>query len=225
MITTSELESCIKSELEKGDLVFFKKAEEADEWGKAQFSSWAKRLKAEAYEIDCNDHDVATRMNTPHRAINYYCGIYHEHVNKFLRYNTYSKKEIEKTVNEIIPFLDQEIKANCISRSILVVRWIDKKSFLENYGSPDKLDVIIDKAYMSTSLHLEFNKQLHNHDKHRDINHNYVFYIKVPAGYNCIFTEEIGDKREQEMLLRRNTKIRIINTVSEDSAFFCSVVL
>ena len=154
-------------------------------------------------------------------AIKYYCGYRYREVNQLLRFGR-TNEGLARLSELIISYLDREFKNCTASDNIVVVRWVDKKKFIQANTNLSNGTKIFDLAYISTSLHLGYCSDLENQP--RNINNELLLIIKIPKGSSCLYLNHVsGREFEQEILLDRGSTL-IVNEVFK-VMFSTSVIL
>ncbi len=211
----------ILEDFERYGFSYFQDEANASEWGRYAFKDWLAKLKKE------NENQFFIQneryLKSSLQAIKWYCGYRYENVNNLLRFNL--NNGLENISLEIISYLDQEFNFVKLQEGIVVIRWICKNAFLQNYGIVNPGEEITDKAFLSTSLLLNYKDELEYGV--RDIEKYVLLIIKIPPGKSCLYVEPISERsNEQEVLIPRNSILRIEKSYTvlfRKAIFLCSV--
>jgi hypothetical protein len=215
----SILKHLIVRRFREGNL-YFENAEDAMKWGNNAFRLWLYQMneyRGHEFLIKSEKH-----LKTPYQAIKWYCGRAYERVNEYLRFGKIDG--LENISLEIISYLDEQFKLFPIPNGIIVVRWIRRRLFTNVYAEVKKGSEIIDKGYMSTSLHLFYDSGLEHGSL--DVENYVLLVIKVPPYNQALFVCPISETyKEQEILLPRNTRLKVEDIYKigfERKVFLCT---
>jgi len=190
-----------------GNYKFFTNTKDAADWGNTHFKSWADKIIEESFFS--TENSFFTKL----KAFQFQAGYFYMHVNEALRLK-HNSTFIKDLTDEATYIIDEELCQSIIPENISVIRIVPTSFFKEYYLKKNKPEVgliIKDEAFMSTSLDLTFEGRFdwRNVRNSRSEGLCYMF-IKIKRGKNGLYLNKIsGRDNEQELLLPRNTSLRI----------------
>lgn len=153
-------------------------------------------------------------------AFNDYSATMYNEINPYLYENKSGNERLEKRIK----IIDDAINRYELPDNIKVYRTVDS-SALENMGIKDIKncigEILNNQAYSSVSLDKEIMTGFINANKKTTGNKQVVMEINIPKGKNVCFPifYKSSYKEEQEILLKRNSKIKIFDIEDKDGVW------
>lgn len=201
----SKVDSIIAHDQTKQWATFFRD-EDAELWGSEAFKEIVKEVMDEHEHEYIYGTDYDKPVRTCKKAIELYCGYYHEKVNDLLRFNYHSE---DFQLDKIIGHLDARLKKSHTPENIMVVRWVEEATFAKAFPNLGVGVKITDKGYLSTSLNIRYVNG-YDYEPKRNFEKEILLLIKIPKGSSCMYVGNFGNRsHEQEVLLPSNTTLLV----------------
>lgn len=164
--------------------------------------------------------DTEQQLNWARLSLNDYSSTMYDQINPYL----YENKSGDARLDKRIKILDDVISRYEMPDDMKVFRCIDSGS-LKNLGITDINNaigkIITNKAYSSCSLDKDIMQGFVNSNQHTTGNKQVIMEIDIPKGKNIGFPVFYNSafKEEQEILLKRNSKIKVLDVYDENGVW------
>lgn len=154
--------------------------------------------------LKMNRFEATIEMIYERESLEYYAGNKSIEINNFLRGEHVFFPEI--CIERIIS-LTKCLENFYLHENVIVLRRIRN----ENWNQCNKKGkTIIEPAFLSTSLDLNFRKDIHGNFS--NFKNETILLLKVPMGTNACYIEPVSKRSEFELLIQRGSRIKIEKT-------------
>jgi len=151
-----------------------------------------------------NRFEASNEMIYERESLEYYAGYKSIEINKFLRGE---RVFFPKLCNERVVSITKCLENFYLHENVIVIRRIKNENWSH---SIKKGKTIFEPAFLSTSLDLNFRKDIHgNFSPFKD---KTILLLKVPIGTNACYIETISKRSEFELLIQRGSRFKIEKT-------------
>jgi len=177
---------------------YFIDTSKIDGWG-AEYNSYFNNNKKIINSITATNESDRYEIET----YEYYAGYVGEKMNRILRQEQFIL--FPEVFEPRIKVLTNSLNKFKLSDNVIVIRRIPNIKF---YQKVKKGEIIQEKGFLSTSLNLF--SRLDYQSEYSPIENEVLMILKIPKGTNACYIEQISKRKEYELLIQRNQKIKII---------------